>query len=310
MTGRFLVRRGGEAVLVVLGATLLVFLATLALGDPFTGSGERAVPPAIVAANRARFGLDRPLAVQYLTYLGNLARLDLGVDFDQGRPVARLLAETVPNTGRLALVAIALDLLLGLGAGVLAAVRRRSVWDALVTVLSTVGIGVPVVVVGVALVANLAGVGPFPPVPRGFTTVVPWYREVLLPAVTLAAVDAAFIARLMRGSMLDALRADHVRTARAKGLTEATVLRRHVVRTAVLPVLTYAGVALGALCGGAVVTETIFQYDGVGYLLARAVATQNAPVIIAVVLLGVVAYVLVGLLVDGLHAALDPRVRP
>src|SRR5690349_19328038 len=167
--GRFVLRRTAQAVLVVVVATALVFLATFALGDPFASSGEKAVPPAIAAANRAKFGLDRPLPVQYLTYLGNIARLDFGVDFDQGRPVSRMLAGTVPNTVRLALTAIAVDLAFGVGAGILAAVRRYSVWDVLVTVLSTVGIGVPVFVIGIVLVANLAGVGPFPLVPRSFT---------------------------------------------------------------------------------------------------------------------------------------------
>jgi ABC-type dipeptide/oligopeptide/nickel transport system permease component len=220
-----------------------------------------------------------------------------------------MLAETVPNTVRLALVAIVIDVLIGVAAGILAAIRRYSVWDVLVTVLSTVGIGLPVFVIGIALVANLAGVGPFPLVPRGFTEQVPWYREVLLPALTLAAVDAAFVARLMRGSMLEVLRADFVRTARAKGLSERAVIGRHALRNALIPVVTYVGVSLGVLFGGAIITETIFQYDGVGYLLSRAIVTNNAPVIIAVVVVGVVAYVLLSLLVDVLYAVLDPRIR-
>jgi len=307
--GRFILRRSLQAVLVVLVATLLIFLATFALGDPFASTGEKVVPPAIAAANRAKFGLDRPLPVQYLTYLGNIARLDFGVDFDQGRPVSRMLAETVPNTVRLALTAIAVDLAIGVGAGILAAVRRYSVWDVLVTVLSTVGIGVPVFVIGIVLVANLAGVGPFPLVPRSFTEQVPWYREVLLPALTLAAVDAAFVARLMRGSLLEVLRADYVRTARAKGLAERTVIRRHALRNALIPVVTYAGVSLGVLFGGAIITETIFQYNGVGYLLSRAIVNSDVPVILAVVVFSVVAYVLLSLLVDILYAVLDPRIR-
>jgi len=307
--GRFVLRRTAQAVLVVVAATALVFLATFALGDPFASSGEKAVPPAVAAANRAKFGLDEPLPVQFLTYLGNLARLDFGVDFDQGRPVSRMLAETVPNTVRLALVAIVIDVAVGVAAGILAATRRHSVWDVLVTVFSTIGIGVPVFVLGVGMVATLAGVGPFPPVPRGFTATVPWYREVLLPAITLAAIDAAFIARLMRGSMLEVLRADYIRTARAKGLPERAVIGRHALRNALIPVVTYAGVSLGVLFGGAIITETIFQYNGVGYLLSRAIVNNNAPVIIAVVVFSVVAYVLLSLVVDIAYAVLDPRIR-
>jgi ABC-type dipeptide/oligopeptide/nickel transport system permease component len=146
-------------------------------------------------------------------------------------------------------------------------------------------------------------------VPRSFTVQVPWYQEVLLPAITLAAIDAAFIARLMRGSLLEVLRADYVRTARAKGLSERAVIGRHAMRNAMIPVVTYAGVSLGVLFGGAVITETIFQYNGVGYLLSRAIVNNNAPVIIAIVVFSVVAYVLLSLLVDLLYAALDPRIR-
>ena len=307
--GRFILRRSAQAVLVVVAATFLIFLATFALGDPFASSGEKAVPPAIAAANRARFGLDQPLIVQYLTYLGNIVRLDFGVDFNQGRPVSQMLAETVPNTVRLALVAVAVDLLIGVAAGVVAAIRRYSVWDVLVSVFSTVGIGIPVFVVGIVLVANVAGWGPFPAVPRSFTVEVPWYQEVLLPALTLAAADAAFVARLMRSSMLEVLRADYIRTARAKGLAERTVIGRHALRNCLIPVLTYAGVSLGVLIGGAIITETIFQYNGVGYLLSRAIVDSNAPVVIAVVVFSVVTYVLLSLLVDILYAVLDPRIR-
>jgi oligopeptide transport system permease protein len=308
--GRFVARRVAQAVLVVVAATFLIFMATFALGDPFASSGEKAVPPAIQAADRARFGLDQPLPVQFGHYLANIVTLDFGVDFDQGRPVSQMLAETVPNTVRLALVAIVIDLLIGISAGIVAAVKRYSVWDTLVTVASTVGIGLPVFVIGILLVANVAGHGPFPPVPRSFTVQVPWYREVLLPALTLAAIDAAFIARLMRGSMLEVLRADYIRTARAKGLAERTVIGKHVLRNSLIPVVTYAGVSLGVLFGGAIITETIFQYNGVGYLLSRAIVNNNAPVLIAVVVFSVVAYVLLSLLVDILYAVLDPRIRP
>ena len=307
--GRFVARRLAQAVLVVVAATFLVFLATFALGDPFASSGEKAVPPAIQAANRVKFGLDQPLVVQFGHYLGNIVTLDFGVDFDQGRPVSQMLAETIPNTIRLALVAIVIDLLLGVSAGIVAAIRRYSVWDTLVTVLSTVGIGLPVFVIGIFLVANVSGIGPFPAVPRSFTVQVPWYEEVLLPGLTLAAIDAAFIARLMRGSMLEVLRADYVRTARAKGLSERTVIGRHVLRNSLIPVVTYTGVSLGVLFGGAIITETIFQYNGVGYLLSRAIVNNNAPVLIAVVVFSVVAYVVLSLAVDILYAVLDPRIR-
>jgi len=263
---RFVARRIAQAVLVLLVATLAIFLATFALGDPFASTGEKVVPPEVQAIDRAKFGLDKPLPVQYLTYLGNLVHLDFGVDFDQRRQVSSMLAETLPNTIRLALVAIALDVLIGVIAGVIAAVKRYSFTDVLVTVSSTLAIGVPTFVIGLVLVGYVSGLWIFPVVPRSFTVQVPWWHEVLLPAFTLAIIDAAFIARLMRGSMLEVLRSDYIRTARSKGLPERVVIGKHAMRNSMIPVVTYVGISLGVLMGGAIITETIFQYNGIGYL--------------------------------------------
>lgn len=307
--GTFILRRGVQAVLVLLVATLVIFLATFALGDPFASTGEKVVPPQVQAINRAKFGLDKPLPIQYLTYLGNLVHLDFGIDFDQRRQVSSMLAETLPNTIRLALVAILIDVLIGVVAGVIAAVKRYSFWDVLVTVLSTLAIGIPTFVIGIVLVGFVSGSWIFPVVPRSFTVQVPWYQEVLLPAFTLAIIDAAFIARLMRGSMLEVLRSDYIRTARAKGLSERTVIGKHAMRNSMIPVVTYVGISLGILLGGAIITETIFQYNGIGYLLARAIQNSNAPVIIAVVVVSVLIFVLLSLVVDILYAFLDPRIR-
>jgi len=307
--GKFILRRAAQALLVIIGATLLVFLANFAFGDPFGSTGDRQVPPAIAAANRAAFGLDQPLPLQYLTYMGNLFTGDLGVDYNQNRPVIELLIETVPNTARLALVAIVIDIFIGVTAGIIAAVKRYSFADVLVTVVSTLAIGIPTFVIGFVLVATLSGVGPFPTVPRSFTVEVPWYTEVLLPAFALAIVDAAFVARLMRGSMLEVLRSDYIRTARAKGLSERKVIGKHALRNSMIPVITYIGVSLGGLLGGAIITEGIFQYPGVGYLLFRAIGANNAPVITAVVIFSVLAIVVLSLIVDILYAYLDPRIR-
>ncbi|PKB32537.1 ABC transporter permease [Pseudonocardia alni] len=307
--GRFILRRVLQGLLVVVVAAFLIFLATFALGDPFASSGEKAVPPEIAALNRAKFGMDQPLLIQFANYLGNLAIGDMGVDFDQRRPVSELILDVLPNTIVLGLVAVLFLILFGVSAGILAAVRRYSFWDAFVTVLTTVMIGIPVFVLAIFLVANVSGVGPFPPVPRSFTVDVPWYFDVLLPAFTLAVIEAAFVARLMRGSMLEVLRADYVRTARAKGLPERTVIGRHAVRNSLLPVVTFVGLTLGSYVGGAIITETVFQYNGVGYLLSRAITTNNAPIITAVVIYTVVAYVLLSMVVDVLYAYLDPRIR-
>lgn len=307
--GRFVLRRVLQGILVVVAATLLIFLATFALGDPFASSGEKAVPPEIAAINRAKFGMDQPLPLQFLHYLGNLFTGDLGLDFDQRRPVTELIAATLPNTLRLSLVALVFLILIGVSAGVLAVVRRYSFWDALVTVVTTIMIGIPTFVLGIFLVANVSGWGPFPPVPRSFTIEVPWYQDVLLPGLTLVVIESAFVARLMRGSMLEVMRADYVRTARAKGLPESTVITRHAMRNSLLPVVTFLGLTLGTYIGGAIITETIFQYNGTGYLLARAISTNNSPVIMAVVVYSVIAYVLLSMIVDVLYAYLDPRIR-
>jgi oligopeptide transport system permease protein len=307
--GKFILRRSVQAILVIFVATLLIFLATFVLGDPFSSTGDKTVPPEIAALNRAKFGLDKPIPIQFLTYLGNMFTGNFGIDFNQRRPVSELLAATIPNTVRLAFVAIIIDVVIGVLAGVLAAVKRYSFWDVLVTITTTLLIGIPVFVIGILLVANVSGIGPFPSVPRSFTVQVPWYQEVLLPAITLAIIDAAFIARLMRGSMLEVLRADYIRTARAKGLSERKVIGKHAMRNSLIPVVTYIGISLGVLIGGAIITETIFQYNGVGYLLSRAIVQNNAPVIIAVVVFSVVTFVVLSLIVDILYAYLDPRIR-
>jgi oligopeptide transport system permease protein len=307
--GKFVIRRLAQAVMVVIAATILLFIGLFVLGDPFSSSGDKVVPPATQAILRAKFGMDQSLPMQYLTYLGNLFTGDLGVDFEQRRPVADMLATAVPATARLALIAIVLDVIIGVAAGIIAAVWRYSIWDVLVTILTTLAIGVPTFVIGIWLRQAVSGLWFFPQVPRTFTDLAPWYTEVLLPAITLAIIDAAFIARLMRGSMLEVLRADYIRTARAKGLSERTVIMKHAFRNSIIPVVTYVGISIGVLLGGAIITETIFQYNGVGYLLYKSILQNNNPVIMAIVTFGVLVYVGLSMLVDILYAYLDPRIR-
>jgi oligopeptide transport system permease protein len=306
---KFVARRLVQAIFVIIAATLLVFLGLFALGDPFASSGEKVVPEDVQAALRAKFGMDQSLPMQYLTYLGNIFTFDLGIDFRQKREVSEMLVEKVPHTVRLALAAILIDVIIGIAAGIIAAVKRYSFWDVLVTILTTLAIGIPTFVIGIFLLTNVSGSWIFPAVPRPLSEQVPWYREVLLPAFTLAIVDAAFIARLMRGSMLEVLRADYIRTARAKGLSERVVIGKHAFRNSIIPVVTYVGISIGVLLGGAVITETIFSYQGVGWLLFDSILKNNQPVIMAIVIYGVIAYVLLSLIVDILYAYLDPRIR-
>jgi oligopeptide transport system permease protein len=307
--GKFVIRRLAQAVMVVIAATILLFIGLFVLGDPFASTGDKVVPPETQAILREKFGMDQSLPMQYLTYLGNLVTGDLGIDLNQRRPVADMLGAALPNTARLAMIAIVIDVIIGVVAGIIAAVWRYSFWDVLVTIVTTLAIGVPTFVIGVWLRQTVSGVWIFPQVPRTFTEMAPWYTEVLLPAITLAIVDAAFIARLMRGSMLEVLRMDYIRTARAKGLGERTVIMKHAFRNSIIPVVTYVGIGIGALLGGAIITETLFQYNGVGFLLYRSILQNNNPVIMAIVTFAVLIYVLLSMIVDILYAYLDPRIR-
>jgi ABC-type dipeptide/oligopeptide/nickel transport system permease component len=307
--GKFVIRRLAQAVMVVIAATILLFIGLFVLGDPFASTGDKVVPPETQEILREKFGMDQSLPMQYLTYLGNLATGDLGIDLNQRRPVAEMIGAALPNTARLALIAIVIDIVIGVVAGIIAAVWRYSFWDVLVTIVTTLAIGVPTFVIGVWLRQTVSGVWVFPQVPRTFTEVAPWYTEVLLPALTLAIVDAAFIARLMRGSMLEVLRMDYIRTARAKGLGERTVIMKHAFRNSIIPVVTYVGIGIGVLLGGAIITETLFQYNGIGFLLYRSILQNNNPVIMAIVTFAVLIYVLLSMIVDILYAYLDPRIR-
>lgn len=295
-------------------ATFLTYIALFELGDPFATVGVRAMPPRTRALLHETFGLDEPLPIQYLTFLGNLFTGDLGIDYAARRSVADLLAATIPNTVRLALLTIGLELLIGITAGVLAAVRRASFWDMLVTVGTIVLMSVPMLVTASFLRDKLAGLQlggttVFPNLPVTFGHEPHWFRLVVLPALAMAAASSAFTARLIRTSMLEVLESDYVRTARAKGLPPRTVVFKHALRNAVIPAANLTTIQIGALFGGALVVETIFQYPGVGYLFVRALRDLNTPVLIAVFAYTVVAFVVLIALLDILCAYLDPRLR-
>jgi oligopeptide transport system permease protein len=312
---RFTAQRLSHALVVILVVTFVTHIGLFYFGDPFkTTPDEKMLPPGTQAMLRERFGTDKPFLLRYLIYLKNLATGEFGVDFDQRRPVGQLIGHVAPHTAGLALLAILISLVFGVLAGVAAAVRPGSALDAIVTTTAITLLCLPVFVVALLFRAELSGfrlfgVELFPALPHRFGLDVPWLREVLLPAITLALVDIAFVARTMRASMLDVLNADYLRTARAKGLSESRVVLRHGVRNAIIPVINHAGVAIGALMGGAVIVETIFQYDGVGFLFIKSLHAANRPVVIAVALLGAISFVLLIALVDLVSAYLDPRIR-
>jgi len=305
---RYVVRRLLQMVLVLFGASVVLFVCLYVVpGDPIsTTQGEgRQIDASTRVLLEKRYHLDQPLPNQYVHYVGRLAHGDMGESYSTRRSVNSMLGEKLGNTLRLGLAAISIQILLGVLAGIVAAVSRYSFLDVLVTISTTLVIGIPTFVMGLAL-------------QQAFAINLDWLpllgadhglRGIILPALTLASVDTALVSRLMRGSMLEVLRADYIRTATAKGLSKRVVLYKHALRNSIIPVLTYLGIIFGTMLGGALITETIFNWDGVGLALVNAVQHQDNPVVLGVVTYGVGVFVLVNLLVDLSYAVLDPRIR-
>ncbi|MEX5295974.1 ABC transporter permease [Kocuria sp. CPCC 205268] len=304
--GRYVLRRLLLTVPVLLGASLLIFAMVYALpGDPIRAlGGDRPLSEAVQAQLRAEYNLDDPLLIQYLKYLAGLVQGDFGTDFS-GRPVLDTILDRLPVTVRLALVAVGFEILIGILAGVLAGLRRGSFFDNLVLVSTTVVVSIPVFVLGF-LAQYVFGVrlGWFPI--AGITQ--GWYSYVL-PGLVLAALSLAYVARLTRTSLAENLQSDYVRTARAKGLSETTVVGKHALRNSLIPVVTFIGADLGALLGGAIVTESVFNIPGLGRAVYDAVLRQEGAVVVGIVTLFVFFYIFFNLVVDVLYAALDPRIR-
>jgi peptide/nickel transport system permease protein len=302
---RLLLTRLGSAFVVVLGVCTLVFLLIhLVPGDPVEAMLGENAQVADREALRQALGLDRPLGEQYLAYIQRLARLDLGLSFQDRRPVAAILGERLPATLELTIAALALALTLALPLGVLAARHRGSPLDTGAMGLSLVGISIPNFWLGPLLILVFS-------LWLGWTPVSG--REgpasLILPALTLGTGMAAILARMVRGSILEVLGEDYVRTARAKGLSEGRVLWGHALRNAWLPILTLIGLQLGGLLGGAVITETVFAWPGVGSLLVEAIQSRDYPVVQACVLLVSLSYVFVNTLTDLVYSWVDPRIH-
>ncbi|MCI2239152.1 ABC transporter permease [Paenibacillus sp. TRM 82003] len=305
--GWYIGRRLLQMVPVFFGATLLIYaLVFLLPGDPILALfGERPASPAAVAELRERYNLDEPFIVQYLLFIKGIFTLDFGESFS-GRPVIEQLAEAFPVTIKLALIALAIEAVFGIAFGFLAGLRRGGLFDSTVLFLSLVVIGIPVFVLGFTA-QYLFGVkwGVVDPTVGGDPT----FAELLLPGAVLGALSFAYVLRLTRNSVAEALSADHVRTATAKGLGRPRVVTVHVLRNSLIPVVTFLGADLGALMGGALVTEGIFNVPGVGRLLYQAVIRSEGPTVVSVVTVLVLVYLLANLVVDLLYAVLDPRIR-
>ncbi len=307
--GKYVVRRLLQMMLVLFGASIILFVCLFVVpGDPIaTSQGEgRQLDPATRAALERRYDLDKPLPQQYVSYLGRLSRGDLGESYVYRRSVNTILREKLGNTAKLALAAIVLEICIGIVAGIIAAVFRYSFLDVLVTLSTTLAIGVPTLVIGLALQNVFAinlGWLPLQGQSQGVG------RSIILPALTLAAVETALVSRLMRGTMSEVMRADFIRTAYAKGLSKRVVILKHALRNSVIPVLTFLGISFGGLLGGALITETVFNWNGIGLALVGAIQSQDNPIVLGVVTYGVAVFVLVNLAVDVAYAFLDPRIR-
>ncbi len=303
--GRYLLSRLTSAVVVVLGVVCLVFfLIHLIPGDPVEMMLGESARPGDREALRQALGLDLPLTTQLWNYLTGLVQLDLGQSVHFHRPIAELLAERIPATVELALASLLVAVALAFPLGALAAVRKGSRWDQLAMGFSLLGVSIPNFWMGPLLILVFSlWLGWFPVSGReGFASLV-------LPALTLGTAMAAILARMIRSTLLEVLSEDYIRTARAKGLSETTVIWRHGMRNALLPVITLLGLQLGTLLGGAVITETVFSWPGVGELTIAAIKGRDYPLVQATVLLISLSYVFVNILTDIVYAAVDPRIR-
>ena len=304
--GRYIARRLLLTIPVLIGASFLIFALVYALpGDPIRAlGGERPLSPAVVAQLREEFNLDDPLVIQYAKYVGDLLQGDLGTDF-RGREVSETITQRLPVTLRLTAVAIAIETVIGIIAGVLAGIRRNGFLDNLVLVSSTLIVSVPILVL--AFIAQFVlglqfGWFPIAGINEGWLSYV-------LPGLVLASGSLAYVARLTRTSIAENLRADYVRTARAKGLPNRTVIGRHTLRNSLIPVVTFIGADIGTLMGGAIVTETVFNLPGIGRAVFDSVQAQEGAVVVGIVTLMVFFFIFFNLVVDVLYAVLDPRIR-
>lgn len=331
--GQYAVKRFLTIVPVLIGVSLIVFgFIHLIPGDPaVTMLGERATPER-VAEIRTQLGLDRPLYAQYLIYVGKIVRGDLGASILRGDPVLHDLAKRFPATVELALSAITVAVLIGVPMGIVAAVWRNSLFDALSRLIALTGVSMPIFWLGLML-AWVFGVV-LGLLPTGFrlntsVTIVPVTnlflvdsllagdgeafaaaaRHLVLPAVALSTIPMAVIARMTRASLLEILSQDYIRTAESKGLPQRAVILRHAMRNALLPVMTVTGLQIGRLLAGAILTETIFSWPGIGLWIFEAIQARDYPIVQGATLFIATVFVLVNLLTDLLYAVVDPRIR-
>jgi ABC-type dipeptide/oligopeptide/nickel transport system permease component len=300
----YIARRLVQVIPVLLGITLVAFVLVRLTGDPAAIMLPPETPKEAVAAFRAEFGLDLPLPIQYARFVGNALRGDFGRSIRYREPVADLFKERVAATLELAIGAMAIGLILGIPLGIISAVKRNTWIDAFVRVTALFGQAIPGFYLGLMLIIVVAVQWRLLPTGgRGSP------EQLILPSITLATYLVALTSRFTRGAVLDVLRQDYVRTGRAKGLTEWSVLAGHVMKNALIPVITVIGLQVGQVFSGAVVIETVFAWPGIGRLMVQAIYTRDFPIVQATVMIVALVFVIVNLLVDLTYAWLDPRIK-
>jgi peptide/nickel transport system permease protein len=313
-------------------ASLTFLVLRLIPGDPFASVANQVLDAGQLERTRAVWGLDQPLWKQYTTFLGNLVQGDLGVSMSSGVPLTRLLFEKLPPTIELALAALVVSSLIGIGAGVVSSTTRHKLLDYSVRNLSILGLSVPLFWVGIMLIVVFAVRLDWLPVggrvgagvkyetltnfmlldqllTGNWVALGSFLQHLTLPALAVSLTSAGFAARIARSSMLEVIRLDYTRTARAKGLPERVVMFKHALRNALLPVLTLQGLQFGTLLGGAVITELVFTWPGMGRMLLDGILKRDYAVVQGAVIFVAFAYVLVNFLVDVLYHVIDPRLR-
>ncbi|MEY4979635.1 MAG: hypothetical protein RLZZ352_1905 [Pseudomonadota bacterium] len=316
----FILRRLLQAVVVMVSVALIAFMLFQYVGDPVVFLLGQDATAEQVAALRADLGLDRSFVVQFAHFLGNAVQGEFGISLRQGTPVSQLIAERFPATLELALVAALLALLVGIPMGVYAALRRGSFLSQVFMTVSLLGVSLPTFLIGILLILVFAvNLGWFPSFGRGEVTQLGgWttglltakgWHHITLPAVTLAIFQLTLIMRLVRAEMLEVLRTDYIKFARARGLSNRAVHFGHALKNTLVPVMTITGLQLGGLIAFAIITETVFQWPGMGLLFIQAVTFADIPVMAAYLCLIALIFVLINLLVDLLYVAVDPRLR-
>jgi peptide/nickel transport system permease protein len=316
----FILRRLAQAVIVMVSVALIAFMLFQYVGDPVVFLLGQDATAEQIRELRSDLGLDKPFFYQFAAFLGNAVQGEFGLSLRQGAKVSRLIAERFPATLELALVAAVLALLIGIPMGVYAALKRGTFTSQVFMTVSLLGVSLPTFLIGILLILVFAvNLGWFPSFGRGDVTQLGWWstglltvkgwHHITLPAITLAIFQLTLIMRLVRAEMLEVLRTDYIKFARARGLTNRAVHFGHALKNTLVPVMTITGLQLGGLIAFAIITETVFQWPGMGLLFIQAVTFADIPVMAAYLCLIALIFVVINLMVDLLYFAVDPRLR-